>query len=144
MNKFVKVLLVIAAVFASMGIGLTVGGAVMGASSENGDVVQEVKESFRNAFEFFYSDDWEEEWEEEVDNPENAQGEKNGDSQVYELAPAENLEIELRYDELILEEYTGTGILVEVKDDSKGDVLVREDGTTLKIISNRKLKKKGR
>ena len=158
MKKFMKVMLIIAAVFASVGIGLTVGGTVMGARMGDADVVQEVEKHFRNLFGIAHHVETVEvevlEDEEDISHAEEAEEEpehtkkvkemetvqkNNTDSRAYRFSEMDNLEIELKYDELILTEHTGTELLVEVNNDSEGNVKVQEDGNTLEITSSRKL-----
>lgn len=143
MKKFVKVMLIIAAVFAAVGIGLTAGGAVMGAASGD-DVIYEMGKHFQDTFGVGYDS-----VTAAVDTDagsygysETMSGGEEGDSRVFRVAEAEKLEVELSYDELILEEHSGTGILVEVRNDPKEMVHVKEEGNTLKITSSRKLEKK--
>lgn len=143
MKKFVKVMLIIAAVFAAVGIGLTAGGAVMGAASGD-DVIYEMGKHFQDTFGVGYDS-----VTAAVDTDagsygysETVNGSEDGDSRVFRMTEAEKLEVELSYDELILEEHDGTGILVEVRNDPKGMVQVREEGNTLKVTSSRKLEKK--
>lgn len=135
MKKFVKVMLIIAAVFASLGIGLAAGGAVMGASSENADIISEVGKRFKDTFDMAYDIDIAELVR---DDGEVKKGNAEGDSRIYNLGAAEKLEIELKSDELIFEEHTGTGIIVEVKNDSIELVKVSESGNTIKITSHGK------
>lgn len=143
MKKFVKIMLVLAAVSAAVGIGLAAAGAVMGAVSGD-DVFYEVGKHLRDTFGVGY-DYVTEEFSIDTDSYENGETLKDseeGGSRVYPVAEAEKLEVELSYDELILEEHNGTGILVEVRNDPKELVRVKEDGNTLKIVSSRKLQKK--
>lgn len=152
MKKFTKVMLVIAAVFAAVGIGLSAGGVAMGASMEHVEVLQELKNSYKGVAHFVgWNDDWDDDWDDDDwddddgydDDETRVQGTENGDNtRVYEVAEVSELEIELKYDELVLcsdaSVNDGPGIRVEVTNDSSGNVKVKTEGDTLKIKGDRK------
>lgn len=132
MRKFTKGMLIAAGIFGAVGIGLTTAGGVIGASMSE---VLSFK-NFRGAF-----------WPQEVveslsDNAEDdeddlkaaVKSEDSTDCRVYDLKyqPTE-LDIELKYDELDLEE--GDSFSVKVYNDNGNKVTVKESADTLKVRS---------
>lgn len=165
MKKFTKVMVIIAATIAVAGIGLSVAGAALGGGID--DTLWKFREWTDNDFDwdFYDDDDWDDDhddWNDDDHNEDDFHGaeevtvEKNTvssegstvsavsneqkEGRVYHFEPKDNLEIELRYDELILAEQDEQKITVEVINDSTGDVRVTENGNTLEISSSRKLK----
>ena len=128
MRKGTKGMLIAAGIFAAAGIGLCVGGLSMGAASEGSQIMAQVVNSFRDNtytgarllhFEKIY---------------------KNTDSVMpteeaisTELAFKKNLEISLKYDELILQEYNGDVIKADTFNDANGDVVITEDADKITI-----------
>lgn len=141
MKKSTKVMLVLAAVFTTVGIGFTVGGVAMGATMDSVEILRNIKEH-RSWFHF--SDvldndwDWDWNWDDDDDGKAEADSVKSGDTRVYEIVPVQEMKIKLRYDELILQEYDGETIKVEVKNDSSKYVTVKSDEEELEITSSRK------
>lgn len=134
MRKFTKGMLIAAGIFGAAGIGLTTAGGVIGASMSE---VLSLK-NFRGVF-------WPQEVVEALSDDEADETEdddlkaavKSADStdcRVYDLKyqPAE-LDIELRYDELDLEE--GDSFSVKVYNDNGNKVTVKESADTLKVRS---------
>ena len=150
MKKFTKGMLIAAGIFAAAGIGLTAAGGVMGASMSELTGVNSLKRILRMT-----------EWDDDIDDDDYVEhdgmkysaevGQKNmepaavgnessTDGTVYQLKyQPTKLDIELKYDDLILEE--GDSFCVRVYDDSGKNVTVKESSDTLKVRSTKKLSK---
>lgn len=161
MKKFTKGMLIAAGIFAAAGIGLTAAGGVMGASMSELTGVNSLKrilwmtEWDDDHDDYDDIDDDDDDYEDRVehDGMEHSaeMGQKNmepavvgnesaTDGIVYQLKyQPTKLDIELKYDELILEE--GDSFCVRVYDDSGKNVTVKESSDTLKVRSTKKLSK---
>lgn len=64
----------------------------------------------------------------------------NAETDIYYFAVKDNLEFDLSYDELILEEQDAREITVEISGDSDHNVRIEEEKNSLEITSSRKLK----
>ena len=146
MKKFTKGMLIAAGIFAAAGIGLTAAGGVMGASMSELTGVNSLKRIL-----------WMTEWDDDHDDYDDIDdddyvdhdgmeysaevgNESSTDGTVYQLKyQPTKLDIELKYDELILEE--GDSFCVRVYDDSGKNVTVKESSDTLKVRSTKKLSK---
>lgn len=129
MKKGTKGMLIAAGVFAVAGIGLCVSAVAMGAAKEGSQVVDQVVSAFRdNAYPGaglirlgrVYRNTGSGELKEE-------------DVVSTDVAFKKNLEISLKYDELILQEYAGDVIKVDTANDEKGDVVISEDADKITI-----------
>lgn len=147
MRKFVKIMLITAAVLGVLGIGLSVAGAALGADQADVDFADTMKDRFGYVLRYVDFHDWDDDDdrdEHETDSHDDGHsvaGTSDGNQKTYQIDDTEriaNLEIDLTYDELILEAYSGKDIKVEVKDDDAGNVKVRTDSDTLKITSTKK------
>ena len=162
MKKFTKGMLIAAGIFAAAGIGLTAAGGVMGASMSELTGVNSLKrilwmtewDDDHDDYDDIDDDD-DDDYEDRVehDGMEHSaeMGQKNmepavvgnesaTDGIVYQLKyQPTKLDIELKYDELILEE--GDSFCVRVYDDSGKNVTVKESSDTLKVRSTKKLSK---
>ena len=165
MKKFTKGMLIAAGIFAAVGIGLTAAGGVMGASMSELTGVNSLKrilwmtewdddhDDYDDIDDDIDDDDDDYEDRVEHDGMEHSaeMGQKNmepaavgnesaTDGIVYQLKyQPTKLDIELKYDELILEE--GDSFCVRVYDDSGKNVTVKESSDTLKVRSTKKLSK---
>ena len=161
MKKFTKGMLIAAGIFAAAGIGLTAAGGVMGASMSELTGVNSLKrilwmtEWDDDHDDYDDIDDDDDDYEDRVehDGMEHSaeMGQKNmepaavgnesaTDGIVYQLKyQPTKLDIELKYDELILEE--GDSFCVRVYDDNGKNVTVKESSDTLKVRSTKKLSK---
>ena len=146
MKKFTKGMLIAAGIFAAAGIGLTAAGGVMGASMSELTGVNSLKRIL-----------WMTEWDDDHDDYDDIDdddyvdhdgmeysaevgNESSTDGTVYQLKyQPTKLDIELKYDELILEE--GDSFCVRVYDDNEKNVTVKESSDTLKVRSTKKLSK---
>ena len=154
MKKFTKGMLIAAGIFGATGIGLTIAGGVMGASMSelNGfESISKILWTERDVVEpGTMEDDASEDIEDmdavnSVDGQTNAEfmkvkSESSADGAVYQLEhqPVE-LDIELKYDELELEE--GDSFSVKVYNDTGNDVTVKESEDVLKIRSTKRTSK---
>ena len=158
MKKFTKGMLIAAGIFGAVGIGLTTAGGVMGASMSELTGVESLKRVLLVAdgdYDYDDSDDYDsddydsddyddssdyDDSDDYDDSEDYARAEDEEDGTVYQLKyqPAK-LDIELKYDELILEE--GDSFCVRVYDDSGKNVTVKESSDTLKVKSTKKLSK---
>lgn len=146
MKKFVKTMLVIIAVLAMLGIGFTVAGAAMGATLMGTPFFQKMKSHVQNGeyrvWNWSSDGDWEDDWDEtdveKVPGTVLQAAVENGDTKAFEISDVDSMELNLRYDELNLEEYDGDTIRVEVNNDNNGYVTVKKDSRTLHIISTGK------
>ena len=158
MQKFTKGMLIAAGIFGAVGIGLTTAGGVMGASMSELTGVESLKRVLLVAdgdYDYDDSDDYDsddydsddyddssdyDDSDDYDDSEDYARAEDEEDGTVYQLKyqPAK-LDIELKYDDLILEE--GDSFCVRVYDDSGKNVTVKESSDTLKVKSTKKLSK---
>lgn len=158
MKKFTKGMLIAAGIFGAVGIGLTAAGGVMGASMSELTGVNSLKRILRMTEWDDDHDDYDDIDDDDDDRVEHdgmehsaEMGQKNmepaavgnesaTDGIVYQLKyQPTKLDIELKYDELILEE--GDSFCVRVYDDSGKNVTVKESSDTLKVRSTKKLSK---
>ncbi len=159
MKKFTKGMLIVAGIFAAAGIGLTAAGGVMGASMSELTGVNSLKRILRmTEWDDDYDDDHDDiddDYEDHVEHdgmeystemgqkdmaPAVVGNESSMDGTVYQLKyQPTKLDIELKYDELILEE--GDSFCVRVYDDNGKNVIVKESSDTLKVRSSKKLSK---
>ena len=157
MKKFTKGMLIAAGIFGAVGIGLTTAGGVMGASMSELTGVESLKRVLLVAdgdYDYDDSDDYDsDDYDDDDDYDDSsdyddsddyddsedyarAVDEDEEDGTVYQLKyqPAK-LDIELKYDDLILEE--GDSFCVRVYDDSGKNVTVKESSDTLKVRSTK-------
>ena len=166
MKKFTKGMLIAAGIFAAAGIGLTAAGGVMGASMSELTGVNSLKrilwmtewDDDHDDYDDIDDDDDDDDDDDYEDRVEHdgmehsaEMGQKNmepavvgnesaTDGIVYQLKyQPTKLDIELKYDELILEE--GDSFCVRVYDDNGKNVTVKESSDTLKVRSTKKLSK---
>ena len=160
MKKFTKGMLIAAGIIAAAGIGLTAAGGVMGASMSELTGVNSLKrilwmtewdDDHDDYDDIDDDDDYEDRVEHDGMEHSAEMGQKNmepaavgnesaTDGIVYQLKyQPTKLDIELKYDELILEE--GDSFCVRVYDDNGKNVTVKESSDTLKVRSTKKLSK---
>ena len=152
MKKFTKGMLIAAGIFAAAGIGLTAAGGVMGASMSELTGVNSLKrilwmtewDDDHDDYDDIDDDDYVDhdgmEYSAEVGQknmePAAVGNESSTDGTVYQLKyQPTKLDIELKYDELILEE--GDSFCVRVYDDNGKNVTVKESSDTLKVRSTK-------
>ena len=158
MKKFTKGMLIAAGIFGAVGIGLTAAGGVMGASMSELTGVESLKRVLLVAdgdYDYDDSDDYagddydDDDYDDSGDYDDSDDcddsedyvrtvDENEEDGTVYQLKyQPTKLDIELKYDDLILEE--GDSFCVRVYDDSGKNVTVKESSDTLKVRSTKKL-----
>ena len=134
MKKFTKGMLIAAGIFGAVGIGLTAAGGVMGASMSELTGVKSLKRVLLVAdgdYDYDDSDDYDSDDYDDSDDCDDSEDyaravdENEEDGTVYQLKyQPTKLDIELKYDDLILEE--GDSFCVRVYDDSGKNVTVKE------------------
>ena len=150
MRKFSKIVLGAAAVLGVAGLGLTAGGVAMGATMDDmryeGSSVQKVvnrmvrvAESL-NDHDDWDDDDWDDHDDWDDDDWEIEKIDPVGKDGTYELENISSMDIELNYDELILQEYDGKNVKVSISGDDTDHVRVSTEDTELKIESKGKTK----
>ena len=154
MKRFTKGMLIAAGIFGAAGIGLTIAGGVMGASMSELNGFESISKILWTEKDVVEPGTMEDDALEDigdmdavnsVDGRTNAEfmkveSESSADGAVYQLEhqPVE-LDIELKYDELELEE--GDSFSVKVYNDTGNDVTVKESEDVLKIRSTKRTSK---
>lgn len=141
MRKFTKFMLVVAGVFLAVGIGFSAAGAALGATAADMDFSGDLGMGAVKVKNIMFGDnDWDFDWEDdEEDHHNELSGSSSGKgSQSYMAEAVDKVEIDLRYDELILKSHTGENILIEVENDEDGDVKVKSDSKKLEIESKKR------
>lgn len=153
MKRFLKVILILAMVFGAVGLGLTAGGAAMGATMGDVSGLAQVSQVLNILDGRDSGDDPEEDMddpEEEFQaNAESAANEKgvlsdNADSsdytKVYEASAVSDLSCDLRYEELVLKTWNEDKVQVKVTGKDHNQVKISNDNGCLKIESNKKVR----
>lgn len=140
MRKFSKVTLCIAAVMGTAGIGLSAGGAVMGANLSEVDLQRYYDgHYFENFTRWIHrSTDWEADTYGSLEELRSGTGEPERDAKTYTAELPEELDFDLEYDELILTDHDGEEIRIDVYGDEEGNVAVDSNEKRLKIQSREK------
>lgn len=134
MKKFTKIMMIVAAVFLTAGIGLSAAGVAMGASMDKLDVVEELKTKYTRLKEEIWDDDWEDDdWYEHSHDSENSSYTSGRGDGTYEYSSIDEIEVELKYDTLIVKAHDEDMIQVVVENDPDGDIRVWNEGLELKI-----------
>ena len=137
MRKFSKVLLVIAATAGVVGIGLTIGGASMGATIaglnlSKGGFGSAVRQTVKYVS-VGDEDDWNQDWDEIDESDSKEAAGTNGE--IYLVDGVSKLDLSIRTGELYLKEYNGNEIKVEVSGKHREKVRVGQEGDTLVLES---------
>ena len=132
MKKGTKVMVTIAGIFAVAGTCLCIAGVAMGATKESTRAIDEMVKAFRGSV---------------LQLGSGAEPVRSRDSYVIyddgkeenstELSFAKNLEINLKYDELLFQEYNGDKIKVDMENDTDGDIQVSETDGKITITDKR-------
>ena len=156
MKRFLKVILILAAVFGVAGLGLTAGGAAMGATMGDVSVLDHGITQVLRVLD--HEDSWEvEDSEEDMDeqeddfqaNAESAVTEKgvladSADSsaytKVYEASAVSDLFCDLRYEELVLKTWNEDKVQVKVSGKDHNRIQISNDNGSLRIASNQKVR----
>lgn len=152
MKKFVKVLLIMAAVLGAVGIGFVTAGAAMGGVDVTKEALLELKEGdnpymrLRKALrdhDWYDGDDFDDDYDDSNDKnneldgtPVEADSNEADGSRVYDAGAVREIELNLEYDSLILENGDQDGVVVKVENDSKNNVEIAMDDDGLEIVSN--------
>lgn len=128
MKKGTKGMLIAAGVFAVAGIGLCIGGISVGAVETGGNIFDQADEIIR---EHAYPLAGLIHFGKKARTLDTNWNLTDGDT--VELEFASDLEISLKYDELLFQEYDGDKIRVEVANDTKQDVVVKESSGKITI-----------
>ena len=156
MKRFLKVILILAAVFGVAGLGLTAGGAAMGATMGDVSVLDHGITQVLRVLD--HEDSWEvEDSEEDMDEQEDdfqaaaerAVTEKgvladSADSsaytKVYEASAVSDLFCDLRYEELVLKTWNEDKVQVKVSGKDHNRIQISNDNGSLRIASNQKVR----
>lgn len=143
MKRFTKVMLGIAGLLVIVGLGFSIGGVVMGATVDSVSAVQGIKTHYKKVTNLFRDDwdnDWDDDWGEDHDHAVSSAASSGSGQQVYMADSVDEVEIDLRYDELILQAHDDDRIKVTVDNDSAGNVKVEADSGKLEIESSKKIR----
>ena len=156
MKRFLKVILILAAVFGVAGLGLTAGGAAMGATMGDVSVLDQGITQVLRVLD--HEDSWEvEDSEEDMDEQEDdfqaaaesAVTEKgvladSADSsaytKVYEASAVSDLFCDLRYEELVLKTWNEDKVQVKVSGKDHNRIQISNNNGSLRIASNQKVR----
>ena len=156
MKRFLKVILILAAVFGVAGLGLTAGGAAMGATMGDVSVLDHGITQVLRVLD--HEDSWEvEDSEEDMDEQEDdfqaaaesAVTEKgvladSADSsaytKVYEASAVSDLFCDLRYEELVLKTWNEDKVQVKVSGKDHNRIQISNDNGSLRIASDQKVR----
>ena len=156
MKRFLKVILILAAVFGVAGLGLTAGGAAMGATMGDVSVLDHGITQVLRVLD--HEDSWEvEDSEKDMDEQEDdfqaaaesAVTEKgvladSADSsaytKVYEASAVSDLFCDLRYEELVLKTWNEDKVQVKVSGKDHNRIQISNDNGSLRIASNQKVR----
>ena len=156
MKRFLKVILILAAVFGAAGLGLTVGGAAMGATM--GDIGALDNGITQILHILDHKDGWDEENSEAamdgqdedlVADAEKAVNEKgvltdNADgsayTKAYEASGVSDLSCDLKYEELVLKTWNEAKVQVKVTGKNHNRVKISNDNGSLTIASSQKVR----
>ena len=156
MKRFLKVILILAAVFGATGLGLTAGGAAMGATM--GDIGALDNGITQILHILDHKDGWDEENSEAamdgqdedlVADAEKAVNEKgvltdNADgsayTKAYEASGVSDLSCDLKYEELVLKTWNEAKVQVKVTGKNHNRVKISNDNGSLTIASSQKVR----
>ncbi|MCI6005400.1 MAG: hypothetical protein SOY73_15910 [Blautia sp.] len=133
MRKFSKVMVIIACVFLALGIGFSAAGAAMGADLKDVDLSDDFRDGIQIMKNIRIRNS-----RSSSDDTGSSKEEKSsgGGTRTFTVEAADSVEIELRSDELVLQEYSGDQIKIEIENDKEENVKVISSSTNLKIKSS--------
>ena len=154
MKRFLKVILILAAVFGAAGLGLTAGGAAMGATMGDVGVLDQGVKQLLNVLDGRESviapeedmAELEDDFQADAENAVNEKGvlTDNADSsaytKVYEASAVSDLSCDLRYEELVLKTWNEDKVQVKVTGKDHNRVKINNDNGSLTIASSQKVK----
>lgn len=133
MKKGTKGMLIAAGVFAVAGIGLCIGGISVAAVETGGNVFDQAGQMIRDK-------DYPLAGLIHLGNTTYRSSDINWDEvegNTVDMEFVSDLEISLKYDELLIQEYDGDKIRVDVADDGKNDIVVKETSGKITITDTR-------
>ncbi|HJB28476.1 MAG TPA: DUF4097 family beta strand repeat protein [Candidatus Blautia faecavium] len=135
MKKFIKVLLILTAVFLVLGLGFSIGGAAMGATLEGVRIIDEIRYRYREIVDDVWDETLDEIRDEDLEDLADIGSRSAGSSGtgIYEYDPVEKVNADLKYDTLLVEKHEEDIVRVEVKNDPDGSIRVTGDEKELKI-----------
>lgn len=137
MKKFAKIMLIIACIFLILGVGFAAAGAAMGATVKDMDLSEDFKDGVQIMKNIIISDDV----LERDDNSSDTDSFGSDGIRTFSAELTDRLEIDLCSDELILREYDGDKVMIEVEDEDADDVKIQSSSKleikTTKAKSNR-------
>lgn len=134
MKRFSKIILILAGIFLILGIGFSVSGVAMG-GMETGFHIGNVLGWGRWILD---EEDWDEEHEHHSAKSQSLASNSEDGSRTWELSIPQDLEVKLCNEELVMEAYQGSTIKIQVTNDSRKRVTVRETGDKVKVSSGSK------
>ena len=154
MKRFLKVILILAAVFGAAGLGLTAGGAAMGATMGDVGVLDQGVKQLLNVLDGRESviapeedmAELEDDFQADAENAVNEKGvlTDNADSsaytKVYEASAVSDLSCDLRYEELVLKTWNEDKVQVKVTGKDHNGVKINNDNGSLTIASSQKVR----
>ncbi len=154
MKRFLKVILILAAVFGAAGLGLTAGGAAMGATMGDVGVLDQGVKQLLNVLDGRESviapeedmAELEDDFQADAENAVNEKGvlTDNADSsaytKVYEASAVSDLSCDLRYEELVLKTWNEDKVQVKVTGKDHNRVKINNDNGSLTIASSQKVR----
>ena len=136
MKKFIKVMMIIAGVFLALGIGFSAAGAAMGACMEDMGMTDKLQNGLQIMKNITVGNRHGSSQEEQQSA---ATGETiKENTRFCTVDAADYIEISLRSDELVLQEYSGDKIKIEIENDKEENVKVTSSASKLEIRSSRR------
>ena len=147
MKRFLKVILILAAVFGAAGLGLTAGGAAMGATMGDVGVLDQGVKQLLNVLDGRESviapeedmAELEDDFQADAENAVNEKGvlTDNADSsaytKVYEASAVSDLSCDLKYEELVLKTWNEAKVQVKVTGKNHNRVKISNDNGSLDV-----------
>ena len=154
MKRFLKVILILAAVFGAAGLGLTAGGAAMGATMGDVGVLDQGVKQLLNVLDGRESviapeedmAELEDDFQADAENAVNEKGvlTDNADgsayTKAYEASAVSDLSCDLRYEELVLKTWNEAKVQVKVTGKDHNRVKISNDNGSLTIASSQKVR----
>ncbi len=152
MKRFLKVILVMAVFFGVLGLGLTAGGAAMGATMGDVGVLDNGLKQVLGIFRDYSTADYDNQSDSEeafLTDAENAVNEKgvvadeldsSGYVKTYEASAVTDLSCNLKYEEIVVKTWNKDTIQVDASGTDQKRVQISNDNGCLKIESSRRLK----
>lgn len=141
MKRVVKYMLILAVGFLVLGCGFTIAGAALGGRIEQSSFLQSLQNRLLDGdFHLWTSRHAEKEFIDMGEDQLVQEDSIDAGGKEYEVDALNNLEIDLKADELIMEEYQGKNIRISTKDMNEDDIEVSVGDELVKIEGARKLR----